>query len=88
MNKIRAGVPVQYTDLDGISSRLDVNLKDILVGKNGNKNKRALNHLRSGSNTFRYQQVAIGFGPRSDFRKLNGPNADFNHDFDRMGSLN
>lgn len=88
MNNIRAHVPVQYTDLDGISSRLYVNLKNILVTKSGNKNKRALNHLSLGDNTSRYRQIAIGFGPRSDFRKINGPNADFNHDHDRMGSIN
>ena len=29
----------------------------------------------------------MGHGPRSDFRRINGPNADFNHNYDNMLSL-
>ena len=63
-------------------------MKDIFLRKNGSDKKKALNHLRSGSYTFRYKKVSMGFGPRSDFRKINGPNADFTHNYDRMGSVN
>ena len=54
-----------------------------------------LNNCESKRNAFvntdyqihRYQEVAIGFGKRSDFTQTLGVKADFSHNYELMGSM-
>lgn len=76
---MKAGIPVQYTSLDGVHMRAIMDFT--------NRSSTLSGHVGSPSSAI-YRQVGIGKGRRSDFTKDNiDDKGDFNYDYDRMRTI-